>query len=454
MSLYRRLLIAIVIAIVTVGSCCVAVYRVQEQFLIEQIDNRLLSLDRRLPAVVRKVLASDRRAPVLETALSDIYVGRVGDDGRIETLLALVSRPNSDPQIPAEVENGRPTTVESDDMGAHMRVLTSMTSNNQSVVIGVALDDYLQNLQTLRNLLIALFAVSTAVIVLVFWWVLVLGIRPIRRMVDVARQIADKDRRARMEESKSSSETAELSRALNQMIDSLDASERRMARFVADASHELRTPLSTLTGYSEIYLAGGLRDDEAVRDAMSRIRSTSMRMTGIVEDLLSLLSVDSVKQRQLTMIDVQVMLDQCRQDAAVLDVNRVVTSSCVPNLSLLSNEEVLVRVVMAFVENAITHSRAHGSVAINATSEDGKVKFSVVDEGPGVPPHLVDNIFQPFFKADDSRSSVGTRSGLGLAIAKQLVDTLGGSIGVEATPAGGASFWFALPTRPSLSERE
>jgi two-component system OmpR family sensor kinase len=449
MSLYRRLLIAIVIAIVTVGSCCVAVYRVQEQFLIRQIDNRLLSLDRRLPAVVRKVLVSDRRTPVLETALSDIYVGRVGKDGGIETLLALVSRPNSDPRIVAGLENGRPITVESEDMGAHMRVLVSTTSTRESVVVGIALDDYLQNLQTLRNLLIALFAVSTAVILLVFWWVLVLGIRPIRRMVDVARQIADKNRRARMEENRSSSETAELSRALNQMIDSLDASERRMARFVADASHELRTPLSTLTGYSEIYLAGGLRDDAEVHDAMSRIRSTSVRMSGIVEDLLSLLSVDSMKERQLTMIDVSAVLNQCRQDAAVLDVNRVVTSSCEQDLTLLSNEEVLVRVLMVFVENAITHSRVHGSVAINAASEDGKVKFSVVDEGPGVPPHLVENIFEPFFKADDSRSLVGARSGLGLAIAKQLVGTLGGSIGVEPTPEGGASFWFALPNGPS-----
>ncbi len=444
MSLYRRLLLAVIVATVAIAVCCVSVYRLQERFVSERVDNRLTKLEGSVQAVVRKITTTDRRQPLIETALSDVYVGEVTAQGELETLLAPVDQPMTKPSLSGTPLLNQPRTVGTNEADSRMRILLTEINGGKEVVIGIVLDENLGNLTTLRRLLVALFLISTAVILLVFWWVFVLGIMPIRRMVEAARAVASNDRRVRMDVHRSSTETAELGHALNSMIDVLEMSERRMANFVADASHELRTPLTTVRGYSDLYLSGALNRDVDIRDAMSRISSTSARMSGIIEDLLALVVEGETKALVLTSIDMSELLQQCAEEGQILDPSRTFSVLCESGLTLSSDRDRVIRVVMAFVENAVVHSRQGGAIEIKAQRLDDRIRVEVSDDGPGVPPSLVSHIFQPFVKADTARTQRDTGSGLGLAIASRLVESLGGQIGVD-TSQNKATFWFTLP---------
>lgn len=445
MSLYRRLLLAVIVATVAIAACCVSVYRLQEGFVSERVDNRLMNLEESVQAVVRKLTTTDRRQPLIETALSDVFVGEVMPKGEIEILLAPVDRPSAKPFLSDALLLNRPQTVGTNEADSQMRILVTEINGGQQVVIGISLDENLKNLTTLRRLLAALFLISTAVIILVFWWVVVLGIKPIRGMVEAARAVASKDRRVRMNVQNSSVETAELGTAINKMIDELELSERRMANFVADASHELRTPLTTVRGYSDLYLSGALNRDSDIHDAMSRISSTSARMSGIIEDLLALVVEGETTALVPTSIDVGELLQQCAEEGHILDPSRTFSVLCESGLTLSSDRDRVIRVVMAFVENAVVHSRQGGAIEIKAQRLDDCIRVEVSDDGPGVPPSLVSHIFQPFVKADTARTQRDTGSGLGLAIASRLVESMRGQIGVDTNP-NRATFWFTLPS--------
>ncbi len=366
-------------------------------------------------------------------------------DGEIETLLAPVDRPFAKPALSDRPRLYQPRTVSTNEADSHMRILVTDINGGREIVIGIALDENLKNLATLRRLLAALFLISTAVIILVFWWVVVLGIKPIRGMVEAARAVASKDRRVRMNVQNSSVETAELGNAINKMIDELELSERRMANFVADASHELRTPLTTVRGYPDLYLSGALNRDVDIRDAMSRISSTSARMSGIIEDLLALVVVGETTALVPTSIDVGELLQQCAEEGHILDPSRTFSVLCESGLTLSSDRDRVIRVVMAFVENAVVHSRQGGAIEIKVQRLDDRIRVEVSDDGPGVPPSLVSHIFQPFVKADTARTQRDTGSGLGLAIASRLVELMRGQIGVDTNP-NKATFWFTLPS--------
>ena len=444
MSLYRRLLLAVIVATVAIAVCCVSVYRFQQGFVSERVDDRLMNLEESVQAVVRKLTTTDRRQPLIETALSDVFVGEIMPVGEIETLLAPVNRPFAKPALSDRPLLYQPRTVSTNEADSQMRILVTDINGGREIVIGIALDENLKNLTTLRRLLAALFLISTAVIILVFWWVVVLGIKPIRGMVEAARAVASKDRRVRMNVQNSSVETAELGSAINKMIDELELSERRMANFVADASHELRTPLTTMRGYSDLYLSGALNRDVDIRDAMSRISSTSARMSGIIEDLLALVVEGKTTALVPTSIDVGELLQQCAEEGHILDPSRTFSVLCESGSTLSADRDRVIRVVMAFVENAVVHSRQGGAIEIKAQRLDDRIRVEVSDDGPGVPPSLVGHIFQPFVKADTARTQRDAGSGLGLAIASRLVESMRGQIGVDTRP-NKATFWFTLP---------
>ncbi|MDQ3716638.1 MAG: HAMP domain-containing protein, partial [Actinomycetota bacterium] len=142
-------------------------------------------------------------------------------------------------------------------------------------------------------------AAILAVLALVAWWVIRLGIRPIKQMTATASAIAGGDLTHRVPEAPAKTEAGALGRSLNAMLSSIEAafdargrSEQRLRRFAADASHELRTPVTTIRGYAELYRAGGLRGEGELTEAMVRTESEAIRMGRLVDDLLLLARLD------------------------------------------------------------------------------------------------------------------------------------------------------------------
>jgi two-component system OmpR family sensor kinase len=293
------------------------------------------------------------------------------------------------------------------------------------------------------------------------WYLVRRTFRPLTRIEDTAAQIAAGDLTQRVEVPATNDEVASLSRSLNSMLSRIEhsfavreANEAKMRRFIADASHELRTPLAAVSGYAELYRQGALPTADSVTGAMGRIESESHRMSGLVEDLLTLARLDGERPLELQTVDLAVLAADAAQDARTISPARHVTATGIHGpiepTELQADERQLRQVVTNLVTNARVHTPAETPVEILVGRVDvGHVALHVRDHGHGIPESDRDTVFERFYRADWSRSrGKGGGNGLGLAIVHAIVEAHGGRVRVEATPGGGATFVVELPLRP------
>ncbi len=161
------------------------------------------------------------------------------------------------------------------------------------------------------------------------WYLVRRTFRPLTRIEDTAAAIAAGDLTRRVDVPDTDDEVASLGRSLNAMLARIEqsfavreANERKMARFIADASHELRTPLAAVSGYAELYRQGALPTPDAVAGAMGRIEGESHRMSGLVEDLLTLARLDGERPLELQPVDLAVLAADAAQDARTITPDR------------------------------------------------------------------------------------------------------------------------------------
>jgi two-component system OmpR family sensor kinase len=230
-----------------------------------------------------------------------------------------------------------------------------------------------------------------------------------------------------------------------------------MRQFVADASHELRTPLAAVRGYSELFRQGAVTEPEDVTATARRIEDESIRMGGLVDDLLLLTRLDSSRPLQRGPVDLTVLAADAVQDARALAPTRAVRllglSGVLEPTTIEGDEARLRQVVTNLVGNAVNHTPAGTNIEIAVGVGDGRARLEVRDHGGGVDPVKARRVFERFYRADPSRGrGNGGGNGLGLAIVAAIVGAHDGQVGVAATPGGGATFVVDLPTANSQSK--
>jgi len=232
---------------------------------------------------------------------------------------------------------------------------------------------------------------------------------------------------------------------------------RQQRQLVADASHELRTPLAAVRGYAELFRQGAVTQPEDVAGAMRRIEDESIRMGGLVEDLLLLTRLDSQRPLERGPVDLTVLAADAVQDARALDPTRHVRllglSGDLAPTTIEGDEARLRQVVTNLVGNAVNHTPSGTDIEIAVgTGAAGRAKLEVRDHGGGVDPIRARRVFERFYRADPSRGrGNGGGNGLGLAIVAAIVNAHEGRVGVAPTPGGGATFVVDLPTANSQS---
>ena len=216
-------------------------------------------------------------------------------------------------------------------------------------------------------------------------------------------------------------------------------------------SHELRTPLTALKGYSDLHSGGMLDEPGALDRAMSRIGDESERLNGLVTDMLHLAreapSTEAFEPFDPTDI-VTVVAEDLRAANPSLTIDVDITDDApmfVDGLQARFHQAVL-----NIGSNACRHAPPNSDVRLVVASTGGDLRVAVIDHGPGVDSTDAENIFLPFYRPERSRDRTGGGgAGLGLAIASQIIERHHGSITVEPTPGGGATFVITLPlTRP------
>ncbi len=300
-------------------------------------------------------------------------------------------------------------------------------------------------------------AAILAVLALVAWWVIRLGIRPIKQMTATASAIAGGDLTHRVPEAPAKTEAGALGRSLNAMLSSIEAafdargrSEQRLRRFAADASHELRTPVTTIRGYAELYRAGGLRGAGELTEAMGRTESEAIRMGRLVDDLLLLARLDQGRALERKPVDLTRLAVDAAADASVRDPEREITGpdSSEP-VMVLADADRLRQVISNLVGNALVHTPAGSpvSIEVRTTGEHGVLR--VIDHGAGMPPEVEQRAFERFYRADPARSRHRGGSGLGLSIVESTVAALGGEVSLETEAGQGLTVTVRLPLAES-----
>jgi len=273
-------------------------------------------------------------------------------------------------------------------------------------------------------------------------------VRPLRALTRASGRIAGGRYSQRLTQ-RAPGEIGELAAAFNTMAATLEKSEERRVQLMADVAHEFRTPLSNLRGYLEGLEDGVFAPEELAAPARRQLQ----RLERLADDLSLLSRVETG----------QVDLHPGEEDAsdllnAVADAfgprfeAKTVTLGVVaePGVRVWADAERTEQVLTNLVTNALRFTPAGGSVTLAASADEGRVRFEVRDTGVGIPEEQLGVVFNRFFRGDQARArQEDGGSGIGLTLAKQLVERQGGDIGVSSGVGQGSTFWFTLPTEPS-----
>lgn len=223
--------------------------------------------------------------------------------------------------------------------------------------------------------------------------------------------------------------------------------ETTRKEFVTNVSHELRSPLTSIKAMVETLQDGALDDKTAAVDFLRRIHRDVDRMSGMVNDLLELASLESGQTPiHLSPVDMGPLLEEVVSDCqtSANQHNVAVEVSLPTNMPLVTAEEEKVhQVVTNLIENALKFTPENGRITISANVGVREIKFTVSDTGPGIDSEHLPHVFERFYKVDRARRDGG--SGLGLAIVKHIVQSHDGDVSVESTIGEGSAFSFTLP---------
>jgi signal transduction histidine kinase len=268
-------------------------------------------------------------------------------------------------------------------------------------------------------------------------------IEDIRRVADSidARQLD-----ARLPE-EGSHEVAQLAHSVNRLIDGLRARAEMQTRFVADASHELATPVAGIRGYVGILRAWGAEDPVMREEALSAIDRESQRMARLSRDLLSLIRNEEQVEYRSVPYDINAVCREVLANAATRYLHKQIDFSgpAEEAMMLYGDPDRVEELLGILVDNACKYTLDGGRVSVKTRARRTRVTVQVTDTGIGIPEEDLPDIFERFYRSDVSRSSETGGFGLGLAIAKHIVDMSGGEITVKSVVGYGTTFEVTLP---------
>jgi signal transduction histidine kinase len=268
---------------------------------------------------------------------------------------------------------------------------------------------------------------------------------PIDALANAARRLGGGDLSQRVQ-LRGEGEVAALAQAFNSMAADLDHAEQLRQNLVADVAHELRTPLSNIQGYLEAIRDGVMKPDAAT---IRSLNEEAALLSGLVNELqeLSLAEAGELKlvyqAEDITNLIKQAVTPWQPKMAA----KEILLSIDLPdNLPLVSIDwQRVEQVLHNLLENAVAHTGKGGNITVAAAKQGDWVEVSVSDTGEGIPAEDLPNIFERFYRVDRSRARATGGSGLGLTIAKRLVEAHGGKISVKSKLGKGSRFSFTLP---------
>jgi two-component system OmpR family sensor kinase len=282
-------------------------------------------------------------------------------------------------------------------------------------------------------------------------------------MERTAAAIAEGDLGRRVPGDNEATEVGRLARTLNMMLariqeafaardateHQLRQSDERLRRFVADASHELRTPVAAVGAYAELFERGAANRPEDLARVLAGIRSETVRMGELVEDLLLLARLDEGRPLEQERVELVGLAAEALDAATTVGPDWPVHLEANHAAEVTGDAARLRQVLDNLLANIRAHTPRGTSAIVRVGARDGSSVIEVSDNGPGLPTDSGGSVFERFYRADPSRSRQNGGAGLGLAIVAAIVAAHGGSVASSQTPGGGATFTVWLPSAPA-----
>jgi len=467
LSLRGRLLIGVISLVVLVLFVSdVVVYGLLQRSLVGAIDGQLIAGRAEATTALG---GFQRGGPPPSNFPVGTVVELIGSDGSVQT--TKVSEPIGAPASSARPVLPSHLPVKGTDSPADPYTVAGTNGVSQFRVTDWPEDSFGGNIvvlaipltpvqQTLSQLLLLELLIGVAGVIgtaLLALLIIQLGLRPLRRMGATAGQIAAGDLSRRVEPATPKTEIGRLGLALNAMLSQIEeafgqskASEQRLRRFIADASHELRTPLTSIRGYSEMLRRGASESPADADLARRRIEAESVRMSTLVDDMLLIARLDQGRPLETKAVNLQAIARDAVDDARAVAPQREISLNADQPIVVSGDDTRLRQVVGNLMRNALVHTPPATPIEVAVTTEDSVARMSVSDHGPGLRPDQLERIFEPFYRADPSRSRDSGGAGLGLSIVNAVVVAHGGHVTVKETSGGGATFEVELPLAPKL----
>jgi signal transduction histidine kinase len=283
------------------------------------------------------------------------------------------------------------------------------------------------------------------------WLITGRALGPLRTVVETADSIArTHDLKRRLPQGKRRDEIARLSESFNRMLEQLAAANGQLAmaleaqrRFVADASHELRTPLTTIRGNAGLLAQGPQVADEVRAAAAQDIATESERMSRLVEHLLTLAQADAGQHLELAPVELRSTIASVCRQAQAAHPDRTFPNVGMTDATVRADIDAVTQLLWILVDNAAKFTKPGGCVELGLRQVDSNAQITVADDGTGIPPNDLERIFERFYQADPARSNNG--AGLGLSIARWIVEEHHGTIAVRNNTGPGCTFTVTLP---------
>lgn len=315
------------------------------------------------------------------------------------------------------------------------------------VEIGDSLADTHMLLNSFRNIIVVVLPITFLIAGLVSLFIISRALNPVNKLSSRISKITESNLNERIEEAGMVSELIPFVRSFNTMIGHMEEAFARQRRFLSDASHELRTPTTIIKGYCDVTLRKE-RSREEYKTTVEKIHNTVNRMCDIINRILVISRLDNkTLQIKCETIDLQEI---------IMDVLKLVEPASLEkgvkinlrerSIKLEGNRESFIEVFTNILENAIKYNRPGGNVDIEMSEKDDQAIISIKDTGIGIPSDEIPRIFDRFYRVDASRGQA-SGSGLGLSIAKAIVEVHGGKIEVDSIVGKGSIFTVYLPKK-------
>lgn len=255
------------------------------------------------------------------------------------------------------------------------------------------------------------------------------SLKPVDDMIKEVKEISINDLNKRLDVSGVNNEFKDLAKTFNEMVSEIQVSMEKQNRFISDASHELRTPISVIQGYANLLSRWGKEDEEVLIESIEAIKDESNNMKKLIESLLFLARGE--KNNNVIIkedFNLKNLVDEIVKESIMIDNKHNIFTKNNEDVIINADKNLIKEAIRVFVDNSIKYTQEDGNIKINSFKSNKKVFISIEDNGIGIPKDDLERIFDRFYRVDKSRNKEINGFGLGLSIAKYIIDTHDGNI--------------------------